>query len=304
MGVFGDEGVAGELQFAVDDEGFEVAVCGHEDGAAGGFVDAAGFHADEAVFHDVDTADAVFAAEGVEDAHDAVGGEEGVAVIFAGGLDVAECGDEFGEAFGLEADDVSFFKEELEVLWFVRGIFRGDGEDVHVAVCLAGGIVPDVFEGAGFEGDVEEVAIHGVGFFHGGFDGDVVGLGVGDHFRAAGELFAEFGVAPWGDDFDVRGEGGGGKFEADLVVAFAGGAVGDGVSTFGEGDFDHSFGDAGACDGGSEEVAAFVEGVGLEHGEDEVACEFFFLVVDVAFGSAGGEGFGFEAVEFVALSAI
>lgn len=184
---------------------------------------------------------------------------------------------------GLEADDVAFFEEELEHLGLAWGFFWGDGEDVHIAICLAGGVVPGVFEGAGFEGDVEEVPVHGVGFFHGGFYGDVVGLGVFDHFFAAGELLAEFGVAPWGDAFDAGGEGGGGELEADLVVAFSGGSVGDGVCSFFEGDVDHAFGDAGAGDGGAEEVAAFVDGVCLEHGEDVVTGKFFFLVVDVAF---------------------
>ncbi len=74
-------------------EGFEVAVGGEQDGAAGGFVDAAGLHADEAVLDDVHAADAVAAAEQVEDAHDAVGGEEGVAVLLAGGFHVAEFGE-------------------------------------------------------------------------------------------------------------------------------------------------------------------------------------------------------------------
>jgi len=129
-------------------------------------------------------------------------------------------------------------------------------------------------------------------------------FGVGDHFGTAGELLAEFGVAPWGDDLDVRRERGGGKLEADLVVAFAGGAVGDGVGTFLEGDVDHPLGDAGAGDRGAEQVAAFVDGVGLEHREDVVAGELFLLVVDVALRRAGAEGFGFEAVEFVALSAV
>lgn len=90
LGVFGDEGVAGLLELAVDDEGFEVAVGGEEDGAAGGFIDSTGFHADEAVLDDVDAADAVGAAKGVEDAHDAVGGEEGVAVSFTEDLEVSE----------------------------------------------------------------------------------------------------------------------------------------------------------------------------------------------------------------------
>jgi len=304
LGVFRDEGVAGVLELAVDDEGFQIAVCGEQDGAAGGLVDAAGFHPDEAVLDDVDPADAVGTAEGVEHAHDAVWGEDGIAVLFALDLEVAELCDDFGKSFGLEADDVALFEEDLEHLWFVWGFFWGDGEHIHVAIGLAGGIVPGVFESAGLEGDVEEVAVHGVGLFHGGFDRDVVSLGVFDHFLAARELFAEFYIAPWGYTFDTGGEGCGGEFEAHLVVAFACCSVGDGVGSFLEGDVDHAFGDTWAGDGGAEKVAAFIDSVRLEHGEDVVAGELFLLIVDVALGCTGGEGFCLKAVEFVALAAI
>ena len=52
-----------------------------EDGAAGGLVNAAGFHADKAVFDEIDTADAVLAAEFVEHAHDLQRGEAGVVIV-------------------------------------------------------------------------------------------------------------------------------------------------------------------------------------------------------------------------------
>lgn len=52
--------------FAVHGQSFNVDVGDAEDGAAGGFVAAAGLDADETVFDNVDTADAVFAAELVE----------------------------------------------------------------------------------------------------------------------------------------------------------------------------------------------------------------------------------------------
>ena len=45
---------------------FEIIVREIENGAAGRLVNAAAFHTDEPVFHDVEDADAVFAAELVE----------------------------------------------------------------------------------------------------------------------------------------------------------------------------------------------------------------------------------------------
>ncbi len=302
--VFRDEGIADVHGFAIDDEGFEVAVSGEEDGAAWGFVNAAGFHADESVLYDIDAAYAVATTEEVEHTHDAVGGKDGVAVTLAGGFDVAELGKEGIKVGVFQTDGIAFFKKDFDVFCLVRSFFWGNGKDVHVAVFGSGGVIPWVFHSAGFEGDVEEVPIHGVRLFHGSFNRDVVGLGVGDHFGAAGELFAEFCVAPWGDAFDVRREGGSGEFKTDLVVAFSGGAVGDGIGSLGDGDFDHVCGDAGAGDGSAEQVAAFIDRASLDHGEDVVFREVLFEIADVAFGSAGGEGFGFEAIEFVALADI
>jgi len=51
---------------AIHRQPLDVDVGGTENGTAGGFVAAAGFDADEAVFDNVDTADTVFAAELVE----------------------------------------------------------------------------------------------------------------------------------------------------------------------------------------------------------------------------------------------
>ena len=204
----------------------------------------------------------------------------------------------------LEADGVAFFEEDFDVFGFVGGVFGGNGEDIHVGIRRGGGVIPGVFHGSGFEGDVEEVAVHGVGLFHGGLDGDVVGLGIGDHFGTAGELLAETGVAPRGDAFYIGREGGGGELEADLVIALSRGSVGDGIRPLGEGDLDHIVGDAGPGDGGAEEVAALVNGAGLDHGEDVIGGEVFLEIADEALGGAGGEGLGFEAVELVALADI
>jgi hypothetical protein len=303
LGVFGDEGVAQGHDFAVHGEAFDLAMANVKDGTAGGFVDAAAFHADEAVFDHVDAADAVATAEAVEQLHDAEGGVEGVAVLLSDRGD-AEGGGEFGEFGVLEADGVAFFEEDFDVFGFVRGVFGGNGEDVHVTHFGDGAIEPGVFQHAAFEADVEEVAVHGVGLLDGSGDGDALLFGIGDHFGATGELGAEVFHAPGGHDFEFGGEGGGGEFEADLVVAFAGGAVGEGVAVFSAGDVDHAFGDDGAGDAGAEEVLAFIDGSGLEHGEDEVAGEFFAEVADDAFAGTGGEGFFFEAVELFFLADI
>ena len=50
----------------VKDQLLELVMCGHQDGSAGSLVDAAGLHADDAVLHDIDDADAVLAAQLVQ----------------------------------------------------------------------------------------------------------------------------------------------------------------------------------------------------------------------------------------------
>ena len=69
----------------VEGEGFELAVGVHDEGAAGGFVAAAGLHADEAVFDEVDAADAVLGSDFVELFEEGEGGFGGLAVDGDGG---------------------------------------------------------------------------------------------------------------------------------------------------------------------------------------------------------------------------
>jgi NAD(P)-dependent dehydrogenase (short-subunit alcohol dehydrogenase family) len=101
-------------------------------------------------------------------------------------------------------------------------------------------------------------------------------------------------VAPRGDDVQVRRERGGGEFEADLVVALAGGAVGDGVGLLGLGDLHHALGDERPRDRGAEEVLALVNRAGAHHRVDEVLRELLLEVIDVNLRGAGLLGLLFE----------
>ncbi len=149
-------------------------------------------------------------------------------------------------------------------------------------------------------GDVPEVAVARVDFLFGLLDRDALGLGVIDGGFAGAEF--ETVILPGGDDFQFGSEGHVGEFEADLVVAFAGGSVGDGIRTFGMGDIDLIFGDEGAGDGGAEEILRFVDCAGFEHGEAILLGEFLTEVFDDAFVSTGLEGLFLDAFEFIALT--
>ena len=72
-----------------------------------------------------------------------------------------------------------------------------------------------------------------------------------------------------------------GDVEADLVVALAGAAVGDGVGAFLVGDLDEELGDQRPGHGRRERVDALVEGAGLDVRPAEVADESVAAVDDV-----------------------
>ena len=281
--VFRDERVAEVHDFAVHREGFHLTVSEVEDRAAGGFVNAAAFHADEAVLDHVHAADAVFAADFVEGVHH---GERAEFFAIHGGAEAA-------------------FKLELDILGKVGSVFGQDGERGEIlAVFEIASVIPRVFKDAGFVGDVEEIAIHRVGLLRAGGNGNAMGFGVGDHLGAAGEFRAEAGIAPRGDDFKFRREGGGGEFKADLVVAFAGGSVGHGGCALLAGDLNHALGNEGTGDAGAEKILSLVNRAGLHHRKNEISGELLVQVVHEALGGSGFESLLLEAVEFLGLADI
>ncbi len=111
-------------------------------------------------------------------------------------------------------------------------------------------------------------------------------------------------VAPWGDDFDVRVQRIGRKLEANLVVALAGRAVRDGVGAGLFGDFDQVLGDQRAGNRGAEQIDAFIDGIGAEHRENEIAHEFFAHVLDEDFLDAQHFRFLAGWLKFFALTEI
>ena len=69
----------------------------------------------------------------------------------------------------------------------------------------------------------------------------------------------------------LRGEGHVGHLEAHLVVALAGGAVAHGVGALAQGDLDLPLGDDGPRERGAQQVAVFVDRVGLDRLEHVIA---------------------------------
>ena len=133
-------------------------------------------------------------------------------------------------------------------------------------------------------------------------DRNLILLGKGD------ELFARAKIpfAPRRDDFYVRLERVVGKLEPHLIVALAGGAMGDRVGADLFGDLDLRLGDQRARDRSAEQILPFVQRIGAEHRKHIVAHEFFAQILDedVLRLDTERERLGARRLEFFALAKI
>jgi hypothetical protein len=199
LGVFGNQGVAQVHHLAVHGDGFHGQVRLSQNGAAGGFVDPAGFHSHEPVFHDVDTADAVLAPQfgSTRPAWPPVTGPPSMAT---------------GSPF-----------EGNSMVSGVSGASLGASASSGEHLLRRAG--PGVFQHPALVADVQQVAVGAVGFGVGGGHRRCRAFGKG-HQRRAG---IQVPFAPGGDDLNVGIDGQIAQLETDLVVALAGGAVADGI---------------------------------------------------------------------------
>src|SRR5699024_10402288 len=170
--------------------------------------------------------------------------------------------DRHGDAF-LEGDD-DFILD------------RGEGRIIGVGVHVLGRRVPDVFEVPGFDRPAPHVLVDGERVGLGRLDRQAVLLGVLDRFLAG-----EREVAHGGDAVEVGREGGDSHFEAHLVVAFAGAAVGDGGRAELAGGLHEVLDDDGPAQGGHERVGVHVQRVRLERGHDVFVRELITGIRDV-----------------------
>jgi len=201
-----------------------------------------------------------------------------------------------GEGLVVEGHGVACLEIDGDFLGLVRGVLDGRA----VAVAALGRLVPGILQLAALEGDVQEVGVLAPGLGLGDGHGDAVLLGVGHEVGAGMHV----PLAPGGEGFELGIERHGGEFEAHLIVALAGGAVGHGLGAFGPGHLDQALGDQRPGDGSAEQIATLVDGTGTQHREDEILGEFLAQVVDVGLGGAGMQGLGLQAVEFLFLAQI
>ena len=113
-----------------------------------------------------------------------------------------------------------------------------------------------------------------------------------------------FPFAHRGDDLERRSERLKGDVEADLIVALAGAAVGDGLGSVFVGRVDHELGDERPAQGGGERILAFVEGAGHEGRPDETIDEQVAGVDGDGVHGSGFEGLLADLLDVLALAQI
>jgi hypothetical protein len=200
----------------------------------------------------------------------------------------------------VDGDGIALLEVDGDVGRLVGRVLGRDGALVDALV----GLLPGILEDLALARGVQEVGVDRerrlAALVLG--DRDLMLLGKLDQLGARGE----FPFAPWRDHLDVGLQCVIGELVAHLVVALAGGAVADRVSTDHAGDLDLALGDQRPGDRRAEKVLAFVERVGAEHREDEVLHELFAHVVDIDVLGLDAQHLGLLArgTQFLALAEV
>ena len=112
---------------------------------------------------------------------------------------------------------------------------------------------------------MHDVAVAAVNILFGLCQGNVVFRGILNGIFPA----ADFPLAPWCNNLELGIERHHGKLKTDLIVAFAGTAMGDGFRPLRFRDFNHFFGHQRTGNGSAQKVIAFVYSSRL-HGREYV----------------------------------
>ena len=237
-----------------------------EDRHAGRFIYPAALHAHEAILDHVDLADAVAAADLVQQRDHLVG----------------------AEPLAVNADRRSGLETDPHVFRFVRCLLRCDA---HAELDQLETVFRRVFQLARLGADVQAVLVDAVRLGRRDAYRDFLGPAVFDHLATAGKFLAEPLDPPGGDDPHVRIERLGRELEATLVVPLARGAVGEGVGPDLAGNLQTDLRDQRSGDRRAQQIHALVLRVPLQDGKGEVAAQLFPHVYDPRRGGPNVAGF-------------
>ena len=106
---------------------------------------------------------------------------------------------------------------------------------------------------------------------------------------------------PRRDDFDTRLERIISQLEAYLIVALAGGTVGNRVGLFFHGDVDLPLGDQRPGDRSAEQIRPFINRVGAQHRKNVIFDKLLAQIADHHFARAGLDRLAFDRLKIFAL---
>src|SRR2546423_5039675 len=212
--------------------------------------------------------------------------------------DVVECSNEIDR---IELDSIhrsrrSIDETDRDRLGFIGRILRRGGQ--HEQICRWGSRC--LFEDAALVGDVPDITVRRVDFVSRRGHGNLTRLGVSDRILAAGNA----PLPPWGNNREVWRKRSIGQLKADLIVSFAGAAVGKGIGADAPSDLNLPACDERTTHRGAEEVLATVDSSSAEGGPHELFHELLTQIFDVALIGTRGERFSADALQLFTLADI
>jgi hypothetical protein len=172
----------------------------------------------------------------------------------------------------------------------LHGVWRRLRRHGHAELDEPEAVGRQLFERARLVAGVQAVLVGAVGLALRRLDRNVLRLAERDQLLAAGKPLAEGGDPPGGEHLDAWIERFGGELEAALVVALAGGPVGEHRAALAVRDLDAHLADQGPGDRRAQQIRALVAGLPLHRGEGEVAAQLLAHVHDQRLDGAAVAG--------------
>ena len=108
-------------------------------------------------------------------------------------------------------------------------------------------------------------------------------------------------LPPGSDDLHIGSKPLDGQLKPNLVVALAGGAVGNGVGTFSQSDFCQLLADDRPGEGGAQQVS-FILSAHLHGRNDDLVHHFVHQIGNDQLAGTGGDGLSFQTFQLVSLT--
>src|SRR3981081_1975971 len=191
-------------------------------------IHSATLHSDKAIFHHVNSPNAIPSSKKIEHLHypkrrqpdSALSGLNqisGKSQLIQVGLQIRVT----------ERPANTTFKLQFQIFRRIGRVFRRYTQRIHVSHLRGTRIDPGILENAAFIAYVEKIAIHGIRLLCRGSDWDTVFLGILNHLRATRELLPESSIPPRRNDANVWSERCDRQLKAYLIITLTRRAMSD-----------------------------------------------------------------------------